>query len=261
MKPCNRPGAGSTIGTAMVAAAPADGYNVLMSGVFNVISPSLYSKLPYDYLRDFVHVAPTASGSNVLVVRPDFAANNLAELVRMAKARPDKFAFASAGSGTSGHLTMELFQRQAGIRLTHVPYKGSAPALTDVLAGITPMIATNQDAVIPFLKSGQLKALGITTARRLPAFPDTPTFVEAGYPDMVVASWGAVAVRRGTPQPIIDRLRNATQQALKLPAVRKPVEADGWEIMEMNPADFDAFARKETARWAQVVKAVNINLG
>ncbi|MDP9962895.1 tripartite-type tricarboxylate transporter receptor subunit TctC [Variovorax paradoxus] len=257
----NRAGAGSTIGTAAVAAAPADGYTLLMSGVFNTISPSLYAKLPYDYLKDFIHVAPTAAGSNVLVVRPEFPANNLAELIREAKAKPDTLSYASAGSGTSGHLTMELFQRAAGIKLMHVPYKGSAPAMTDVLGGVTPMIATNQDAVLPFLKTGKLKALGITTAHRIPAFADVQTFVEAGFTDLVVSSWGAVAARRGTPVAIAERLRTTTYRVLRQPNVRKPLEADGWELMAMGQADFEAFARKETERWSEVIKAANIHLG
>ncbi|WP_198083400.1 tripartite tricarboxylate transporter substrate binding protein [Variovorax sp. E3] len=257
----NRPGAGSTIGTNAVVAAPADGYTLLMSGVFNVISPSLYARLPYDYLKDFVHVAPTVAGSNVLVVRPDFPANTLAELVRQAKAAPDTLAYASAGSGTSGHLTMELFQRVAGIQLMHVPYKGAAPAMTDVLGGIAPMIATNQDAVLPFLRSGKLKALAITTAQRIPAMAEVPTFAESGFADMVVSSWGAVAVRRATPSTIVERLRATTHNVLREASVRKPLEADGWELMDMPPADLEAFARKETARWAQVIKAAGIQLG
>lgn len=257
----NRPGAGSTIGTASVAAAPADGYTLLMSGVFNAISPALYARLPYDYLQDFVHVAPTTHGSNVLVAHPDFPAGTLAELVAAAKAQPGRLGFASAGNGTSGHLTMEIFQRAAGVQLMHVPYKGGSPAMQDVLAGVTPLMATNQDAVLPLVRAGKLKALAITSARRIPAFAQVPTFTEIGYPEMVISSWGVLAARRGTPAAIVERLRETAHQILRQPHVQQPLEAEGWELFDMSPAQFDDFARRETERWAQIIRAAGIRIG
>ena len=252
----NRPGAGGTIGSAFAASAPADGYTVLMSGVFNAIAPSLFAKLPYSYLDDFVHIAPTFHGPNVLVTRAESPYTSLAKLV--SAARGTAIDYASAGTGTSGHLTMALLQRAGGLQLTHVPYKGSAPAMQDVLGGQVPVIATNQDAVLPLVKSGKLRALAVTGAQRNPAFPGVPTFAESGFPEVVVVSWGAVAVRKGTPAIVVERLRAATLRALKSPQLRQPLEADGWEFFDSQAGQFDAFAKTETERWAQIVRAAGI---
>ena len=256
----NRPGAGSTIGTGAVATAKADGYTLLMSGVFNAISPALYAKLPYNYLKDFVHIAPTIYGSNVRVAKADFPCNTVAELVAAATARPGTLNYASAGSGTSGHLTMEVFQRSAGIQLTHVPYKGSAPAMQDVLAGVTALIATNQDAALPQIKAGKLKALAITSAQRIQALSNVPTFAELGLQDLVITSWGALAAPTGTPAPIVEKLRAATLKALRQPDMRQTLEAEGWVLFDMAPAEFEAFVRKETERWAAVIQTAGIRL-
>lgn len=254
----NKPGAGSTIGTAAAAQAPADGYTLLMSGVFNAITPAMYDKLPYNYLEDFVHVAPTMHGPNVLVTRADSPYVSLAQVVAAAKAKPGSIDFASAGAGTSGHLTMEMFQRAAGINLTHVPYKGSAQAIQEVMGGQVTMIATNQDAVLQLVKSGKLKALAVTGAQRNPAYPGVPTFVEAGFKDVVVTSWGALAVRRGTPQAVIDKLRAETARTLQSPRVRQPLEADGWVFFDTPAAQFEGYVRSETERWGQVVRAAGV---
>lgn len=254
----NRPGAGGSIGTQAVAAAPADGYTLLSSGVFNAITPSLMAKLPFNYLQDFTHIALLMHGPNVLVARPDFPHDNLASLVAAARKDGNALNFGSAGNGTSGHLTMEMFQRAAGVQLTHVPYKGMAPAMQDLLGGQISMMATNQDAVLPLVKSGKLKAIAVTSARRNPAFPNVPTFVEAGFADVVVTSWGALAVRKDTPAPVVQRLRDATLKALQLPHIRQPLEADGWVFFDMPPSQFEAFVRGETERWSGIVKAAGL---
>jgi tripartite-type tricarboxylate transporter receptor subunit TctC len=195
------------------------------------------------------------------VVRPDFPANSVGELVAAAKAKPGSLDFASAGSGTSGHLTMEVFQRSAGIKLNHVAYKGGAPAMQDLLAGVIHMMATNQDAVLPQVKAGKLKALAVTSVQRNPAFPGVPSFVEAGFKDMVVTSWGVFDAPRSTPPAVVERLRAATLKALKQPELRQPLEADGWVFIDTPPAEFAAFVRTETERWARIIQAAGIRIG
>ncbi|MGJ7542018.1 Bug family tripartite tricarboxylate transporter substrate binding protein [Variovorax sp. LT1R16] len=256
----NRGGAGGTLGTAVAAKSPADGYTLLFTGAFNTINPGLYAKLPYDYLNDFVHVAPMTQGPNVLVVRPDFGTATLAEFVARAKAQPGAIDFASGGNGTSGHLAMEMFQRAAGIRLNHVAYKGAAPALQDVLAGTVRVIALNQDTALPYLKAGKLKALAISSVQRNPALPEVPSFKEAGFPDMVVTSWAGIDAPKGTPAAIVERIAAAVAHATRLPEVRQPLEADGWIPFDGTPAEFDAFVRKDAARWVQVIQSAGIRI-
>ncbi len=254
----NRAGAGSTLGTSVVASAAPDGYTLLLSGVFNSIGAGLY-KLKYDFLKDFIQVAPLAFGPNVLVARPEFPADSLAQLVARAKAEPGAINFASGGVGTSGHLTMEMFQHAAHIRFTHVAYKGGAPALQDVLAGVTPLMAINQDAALPYIKAGKLKALAVSSAQRNPAYPNVPTFVESGYSDVVAMSWGGVAVPRGTPAPVVEKLRAVVQAALQRPEIRAALEADGWVVASMAPAEFDAFVRNDTARMLRIIRDSNVS--
>lgn len=256
----NRAGAGNTIGTAVVAKAAPDGYTLLFTGVFNAINPGLYPKLPYDYVEDFVHITPLSYGPNVLVVKPDFPASTLAQLVALAKDKPGALDFASGGSGTSGHLTMEVFQRAAGIRLNHVPYKGGGQALQDVLGGMVPMIAVNQDTVLPHVKAGKLKALAVTSRQRNPVFPTVPTFVEAGFTDVVVTSWAGLDAPKGTPAAIVERLNAASVKAMSKPEVRQPLEADGWVVSTLPPKEFDTFVRAETERWTRIIKTAGIRL-
>lgn len=255
----NRAGAGGSLGTGVAALAPADGYTLLVSGVFNTINEGLY-KLPYNFANDFVHIAQLAHGPNVLVARPDFPADTVAQLVARAKAEPGAINFASGGMGTSGHLTMELFQRAADIRLTHVAYKGGAPAVQDLLAGVVPLMAINQDAALPHIKTGKLKALAVTSAQRNPAYPNVPTFAESGYGDVVVTSWAGIAAPKGTPAPVVERLRTAVHSALQRPDVRQPLEADGWVVATMPPAEFDGFVRTEVARMGRIIRDAHIRV-
>lgn len=254
----NRAGAGSTLGTGAVAGAAPDGYTLLLSGVFNSIGGGLY-KLKYDFLKDFVQVAPLAFGPNVLVARPDFPADTIAQLVARAKAQPAAINFASGGVGTSGHLTMEMFQHAANVRLTHVAYKGGAPALQDVLAGVTPLMPVNQDAALPYIKAGKLKALAVSSAQRNPAYPSVPTFVEAGYADVVAMSWGGLAAPKGTPAQVVEKLRAVVQTTLQRADIRASLEADGWVVPNMAPAEFDAFVRNDTANMLRIIRESNIS--
>jgi tripartite-type tricarboxylate transporter receptor subunit TctC len=256
----NRGGAGGSLGTAAVAKAPADGYTLLFTGVFNTINPGLYTKLPFDYVNDFVHIAPMTQGPNVLVARPDFAPSTVAQLVALAKAKPGALDFGSGGNGTSGHLTMEMFQRMAGIRLNHVAYKGAAPALQDVLAGVVPMMAINQDTAIPHIAAGKLKALAVTSRQRNPVFPNVPTFVEAGFPDLVVTSWAGLDAPKGTPPAIIERLHAATVKAVMSKEVQDRLSGEGWVPFATPQAEFDQFVKAETARWLRTIKEAGIQI-
>ena len=257
----NRGGAGGSLGTAVVAKAPADGYTLLFTGVFNTINPGLYPKLPYDYVSDFVHIAPMTQGPNILVAKPDFEASTVAQLVALAKKKPSSIDFGSGGNGTSGHLTMEMFQRLAGIRMNHVAYKGTAPALQDVLAGVVPLMAINQDTAIPHIQGGKLKALAVTSRQRNPVFPAVPTFVEAGFSELVVTSWAGLDAPKGTPSTIVERLHDATLKAVQSKDVQDRLSAEGWiPFAATSQADFDKFVRAETTRWLRTIKDAGIQI-
>jgi tripartite-type tricarboxylate transporter receptor subunit TctC len=255
----NRAGGGGSLGTGVAVGAAADGYTLLISGVFNAINAGL-QKLPYDFTTDFVHVAQLAYGPNVLVARPDFPVDNVAQLVARAKTGPGTINYASGGVGTSGHLAMEIFQRAAGVQLTHVAYRGGALAMQDLLAGVVPLLMTNQDAALPHIKAGKLKALAITSAQRNPAYPQTQTFAEAGYSDVLVTSWAGLAAPKGTPAAVIDRLRSGVLAALQRPDVRQPLEADGWVVATMKPSEFEEFVRSETTRMTRIIRDAQIKV-
>lgn len=257
----NRPGASSTIGTAAVARAPADGYSLLMTGVFNAINPALYARLPYDYLRDFVHVAALVAGTNVLAVRSDHTLESLADLLAQAKAHPRLLTYASAGVGSSGHLAMALLQRAARLEFRHIPFRGGAPALQDLMSGVVDMIVTNQDIVLQMASIGKLRPLATFSARRLPTLPEIPTLVESGFEEVVVNSWSALAARTGTPGIIIRSLHDATRRLLDQAAVRQSLIAEGWDVMDLDPHQLEALVRSETRRWARTLRDIGLSGG
>lgn len=186
----NKPGANGNVGTALAARAPADGYTIVLSGVgTNGINPGLYKNTQYDPVKDFAHITMIASGPNAIAVHPDFSARTLDDLVRLARDNPGKYSYASSGTGSSGHMAMEMFKQRAEAKIEHVPYKGGAQALQDVLGGQVPILITNADAVLPHVKSGKLRVLAITSAARNPLFPDTPTIAEQGFPGFAAVSW------------------------------------------------------------------------
>ena len=202
----NKPGANGNIGTASVARAEPDGYTLLLSGVgSNAINYTLYPKLGYDP-KDLVHTSLLATGPNVLIANPDFEAKTFKEFIELAKSKPNEFNYASSGIGSSGHLAMEMLKQQAGIDLTHVPYKGGAPAMTDVIGGQVPVMFLNQDVVRPNVEAGKLTALAVTSSERNPSYPDTPTIAEAGFPGFSAVSWFGLSAPAKTPQSIIDKL-------------------------------------------------------
>ncbi|AGU47982.1 putative Bug-like extracytoplasmic solute binding receptor, TTT family [Variovorax paradoxus B4] len=250
----NRAGAGGNVGSDLVAKAPADGYTLVM-GVTgsHAINTSLYSKMPYDPVADFVAISQVAVVPNVLVVHPSVPAKNLAELVALAKKEPGKLNYASLGNGTAAHLGMEMLKSEAGVDIAHVPYKGSAPAVSDLLAGQVQMMVDGLPSALPHVKAGKLRAIALTSLRRAPSLPDLPTIAET-YPGFYADAWSGLFAPRGTPQPVVDKLSAEVQRILKLPDVREKLTALGAEPVGSTQAEFAAHVKREIDKWAKVVK-------
>ncbi|MBD9666503.1 tripartite-type tricarboxylate transporter receptor subunit TctC [Variovorax paradoxus] len=250
----NRAGAGGNVGSDLVAKAPADGYTLVM-GVTgsHAINTSLYSRMPYDPVADFVAIGQVAVVPNVLVVHPSVPAKNLAELMALAKKEPGKLNYASLGNGTAAHLGMEMLKSEAGVDITHVPYKGSAPAVSDLLAGQVQMMVDGLPSALPHVKAGKLRAIALTSLRRAPSLPDLPTIAET-YPGFYADAWSGLFAPKGTPQPVVDKLSAEVQRILKLPEVREKLTALGAEPVGSTQAEFAAHVKREIDKWAKVVK-------
>uniref|UniRef100_C5CMF3 LacI family transcriptional regulator n=1 Tax=Variovorax paradoxus (strain S110) TaxID=543728 RepID=C5CMF3_VARPS len=250
----NRAGAGGNVGSDLVAKAPADGYTLVM-GVTgsHAINTSLYSRMPYDPVADFVAISQVAVVPNVLVVHPSVPAKNLAELVALAKKEPGKLNYASLGNGTAAHLGMEMLKSEAGIDITHVPYKGSAPAVSDLLAGQVQMMVDGLPSALPHVKAGKLRAIALTSLHRAPSLPGLPTIAET-YPGFYADAWSGLFAPKGTPQPVVDKLSAEVQRILKLPDVREKLTALGAEPVGSTQAEFAAHVKREIDKWAKVVK-------
>ncbi len=251
----NKPGAGATIASDYVAKAAPDGYTLFMSTIANTINTTLYKRLSFDFERDFAPVSLVATVPNVLVVNPDVPAKTVKEFIALAKSKPGEINFGSSGSGSSVHLSGELFNMAAGVKLTHVPYKGSAPAAVDLMSGQIQAMFDNLSTALPFIKAGKLRALAVTSAERSPAAPDIPTMAEAGLPECEVLSWFALVAPAKTPKDIVDRLNAATVKALADPAVKQQFAALGADPVSSTPAVLADLIKSETAKWAKVVKA------
>jgi tripartite-type tricarboxylate transporter receptor subunit TctC len=252
----NRAGANGNIGSASVARAAPDGYTLLVSGVgSNAINHGLYAKMPYDSRTDFAHITQMTSGPNVLVVKADFPAKSLKEFVDLARANPGKFNYASAGSGASGHLAMELLKETAGIKMDHIPYKGGAPALTDVMGGQVEAMFTNQDMPAPHVKSGKVRVLAVAALQRNPLYPDVPTVAESGFPGFSAESWNGLSAPAKTPKEIIDRLNAEAVKALQVSAVKERLESNGFVIVGSTPQQYADFIRAEIDKWSAVAKS------
>lgn len=251
----NRPGAGATIASDFVAKAAPDGYTIFMSTIANTINTTLYRHLPFGFERDFAPISQVATVPNVLVVNPSVPAKTVQEFVAYAKDNPGKIYFASSGNGSSIHLSGELFNMVADVKLVHVPYKGSAPAVVDLMSGQVQAMFDNLSSSLPYVKAGKLRALAVTSAQRSPAAPNIPTMAEAGYPDCEVLSWFALVAPAKTPAPIIDRLNAATQKALAQDDVKQRLAAIGVDPAPSTPSALAAFIASETAKWAKVVEA------
>jgi tripartite-type tricarboxylate transporter receptor subunit TctC len=254
----NRPGAGTMIGGEAVARAAPDGYTLLMGISTLAINPAMYKKVTYDALKDLAPISQAVALSNVLVIHPSLPSRNLKEFIAFAKGRPGQINFASAGVGTSPHLSMELFLVMANLKMLHVPYKGSGPGVTDLIAGHVPVMMPNMLSAQPHIKSGRIRALGVTGTKRAPGADDIPTIAEAGLPGYEAVQWYGVLAPAATPRDIITKLHAGVVRALQNPDVRQRLLNDGAEPVGSSPEEFAAYLRSETTKWAKVIKAAGI---
>jgi len=250
----NRGGGGSIIGTDLVAKATPDGYTLLMADTTFGIIPGLYGKLPYDALKDFQPVSQLTSVPVGLVVHPSLPVNSVKELVALAKAKPGELNFGSGGIGTPVHMAGELLKLAAHIDIVHIPYKGAGPAFTDLLGGHFQIMFPTLQSAVPYIKSGRLRLLALTSEKRSSAFPDTPVMEEAGVPGVVAVAWFGIQAPRGTSKAIIARLHDETLKTLQDPTVRQRFETEGADIVGSTPAQFGKFISAEIAKWTKVVK-------
>ena len=255
----NRSGAGGVIAGELTAKAAPDGYTLIMATISSMATNvSLTRNLPYDPLRDFAPVTHVASQQIVLLANAGFAAKTVGELIALAKAKPGQIAFATAGNGTGGHLAGELLKILAGIDLTHIPYKGSAPALVDVISGQVALTPISINTALPPIKSGRVRALAVSGAHRSPALPDTPTMIEAGVKGYESYTWYGLLAPKATPRAVVMKLNAETVSILKLPDVRERLLADGAEPVGNTPEEFGAFIKAEIDKWGRVIKAAGL---
>ena len=254
----NRAGAGGNLGAEMAAKAPPDGYTLYMGTPANAINPSLYRSLNYDIVRDFAPVSLLTTGHFCVVVHPSLPVKSVKELIALARARPGQLNFASAGNGNATHLAGELFKSMTHVNLLHVPYKGTGPALTDLIGGQVQLMFSNLTAALPHVKTGRLRALAVTGAKRSPAAPELPTVSEAGVPGYLVISWFGMMAPAGTPREIVLRLNGELAQVLRAPDVRERLAGEGAEPDASTPEQLAAFIKTELAQWSKVIKGAGI---
>ena len=254
----NRAGAGGIVGTEMVARAEPDGYTLLALDSTFVINPGLFPTLPYDSARDFAAVTILANAPVVLLAHPSLPARTLGELVALAKAKPGELSYASGGNGAPTHLAGEMLKTEAGIRINHIPYRGTGPAMNDIIAGHVPLGVNGLSASRPHILEGRVRALAVTGDRRAAAFPDVPTFAEAGYPGVEMYTHWGVLVRAGTPQPVIAKLADAFNEAVLRPDLRARLTELGYVPAAGGPARYAETIARETAKYTAVIRAANI---
>ena len=254
----NRPGAGSLVGTDIVAKAAPDGYTLLLANISMAFNPALYEKLPYDTLRDFVPISLVADQPNILVTHPSLPARSFSEFVALARSQPGKLTYGSGGIGSGTHLGTELLIMTLKIELVHVPYKGVGPVLTALLGNEISASLSTFASALPHVKSGRLRAFGVTSAKRASTLPEVPTIAEAGVPGYEYSTWYGLLAPAGTPRAIVEKLNQATVGVLNSPKTREQYVSQGLTPTPSTPAEFSAYLRSETEKWTQVVRAANI---
>ena len=256
----NKPGGGGVIGMSEIARGPADGYAMVFPSILAVTNPALMPNYPFDTLRDFAPLTVVGFIPHAVVVKPDFPARNLQELVEMAKARPGSLSYGSSGNGTSAHLGAALFVQRAGIRAVHVPYRGAGPAVQDLLGGQIQFMFLDMSSALAQIKAGKLRALAVAPKSRFTGLPDVPTVAEQGYPGFDVHGWYGLLLKAGTPAPVVQRLYAEVKRSLDTQEVREIFQAQGIEPGGMPPADFTALIRDDLALWKRTVEQLNITL-
>jgi tripartite-type tricarboxylate transporter receptor subunit TctC len=252
----NRPGAGGSIASDMVAKAAPDGYTLVVSGVAShVIAPSLPRGVPYDPVQDFTHIALFGGPPAVLVVHPGVEAKDLAQLIQLLKANPGKYSYGSPGNGTHGQLVAELFKQLAGVQMQHVPYKGGAAAMADLMAGHVPIASNTLTSAAGQIHAGRARALAVSSPSRLPDYPDVPTYAELGYPQLVATIWFSLSGPAKLPADIVERLNAEVRRGLEAPDARQRLKPEAIEPGRLSPREFTEFVASELQRWAPVVKA------
>jgi tripartite-type tricarboxylate transporter receptor subunit TctC len=256
----NRPGGGSNIAAEVVARAEADGYTLLLGTIANATNMSIYKGLKYDTLRDFEPVSQLMSAPSVLVTSPSFPANSVKDVVAMAKAKPGTITYATSGAGGSPHFAGAMLELRGGVQMVHIPYKGAAPALTDVVSGTVNIGFKTALSALPSMQAGKLKPLAVAANSRLAQLPDVPTMAEAGFPDFEVSSWNGLLAPAGTPRAIIDKLHRELVKIIAVPDIRERFAAQAAEPVGSSPAEFRAYIEREIKRWGEVARAANISL-
>ncbi len=256
----NRPGAGSMIGTNIAAKSIPDGYTIILSDMPHTINPSIYAKVPYDPIKDFSPISVIGVSPMFLFAHVSVQAQNVKDFIALAKTQPGKIAIASGGTGATTHLMAELLQSNAGIQVIHVPYKGAGPALADVVAGQIPVTFTSMATAAAQMKSGRLRVLSVTSAKRLPAFPDVATFAESGVPNMVIEHWWGIMAPAGVPRPVINKLHGEIVTAVKTADLHQRFAALAVEPKTSTPEEFRALLVSDVKRWAKVVKDAGIKI-
>jgi len=257
----NRPGAGGSVGAELAARAPADGYTLFLAGVgSHAVNPNLHRSLPYDPVRDFAPISLIASAPSVLVVNPAVPARTLAEFTAYARAHPGKLNYASNGNGSAAQLAAAMYETMADVRMVHVPYKGIAPAMTDLMSGEVQLMFGTIVALVPHIQAGKLRALAVTSRKRSSLLTGVPTLAESGLPDYEAGSWYGILAPAGTPREVIERLHGAIVKALRQPEVSSRLAAEGAELIGSTPEEFGAHIKAEIARVGRVVRAAGIRI-
>lgn len=255
----NRPGAGSNIASEAVAAAPADGYTLLVAAAPLTMNSYVYKKLKFDPVKSFTPISKLSSSPGVLAVRPDMAVGSVKDLIALAKKEPGKLTYGSTGLGGSQHMATELFQRLAGIQLTHIPYKGASVVMTDLMAGHVDLAFMTASGAMPHLQAGKVKPLAVAGPQRLSGLPDVPTFAQAGLPAMISDSWNGLLAPAGTPPAIVKKLHAAAVEALQIPEIKTKLESQGAIVIGSSPEEFRNDIQREVAHWAEQFKTIKID--